>query len=113
MFCSIAVSRSIGDLLFKDESYTRGKVSSLIATPYLTKFSLETKHLFLIVACDGIWDFLSYSEAAKIVFEELMVTNDAPKAASVLVEAAFVKGSTDNCTAIILLLHPSFSQYKK
>ena len=84
----------------------------MISTPYITKFSLEQKHLFLIVACDGIWDFMSYDEAAKIVMEELLVTNNAQKAAGVLVESAFVKGSTDNCTAIVLLLHPSFDHVK-
>jgi serine/threonine protein phosphatase PrpC len=31
--------------------------------PYLAKFSLSPRDKFLVIACDGLWDELSYQDA--------------------------------------------------
>ena len=107
-FCSISVSRSIGDLLFKDKTYTRRENTALISTPFVCKRTIEECDVFVIVACDGIWDSLEHQEAVEIVYKELKESKDANHAAEKLVEAAFAKGSTDNCTAIVLVLKNGF-----
>merc|ERR1719266_494406 len=36
LVCSLSVSRSIGDIFFKDPQYTDGKASGLTADPFIT-----------------------------------------------------------------------------
>lgn len=100
-FCSIAVSRSIGDYLFKGKEFTFHKESALIGTPYVSERKLQKEDLFVIVACDGIWDSLSYDDACRLVFKVLQETNSPQMAAEELVNEAYDRGSMDNCTAVI------------
>jgi serine/threonine protein phosphatase PrpC len=101
-FCSIAVSRSIGDLLFKHEEFTHGKAAALVGTPFVTERVLDTDDLFVLLACDGIWDVLSHHQACSVVMQCLVTTNNPQKAADEVVQEAYTKGSTDNITALVL-----------
>lgn len=70
----LAMSRSIGDHVLK-------KVG-VIADPVINNFDLTEEDEFLIIGTDGIWEFISSTEAIKIVegcFEEGMGASDACK----------------------------------
>ncbi|XP_018318809.1 protein phosphatase 1E isoform X3 [Agrilus planipennis] len=56
----LAVSRAIGDLEYKPY---------VTATPDVREIRLSGEEDFLIIACDGLWDFLSEDDAANTVYE--------------------------------------------
>lgn len=105
-FFSIAVTRAMGDIMYKDPDFTQNKQSGLIAVPEIIKFTRESTDQFLIVACDGLWDVVSQQEACKFVLDRVsskkgdqiswqQITED-------LANQAFEKGSTDNITVLIV-----------
>ncbi|XP_003390974.2 PREDICTED: uncharacterized protein LOC100637563 [Amphimedon queenslandica] len=59
------VSRSIGDGRFKG--------CGLIATPHVSRCELTENDLFVVVACDGLWNVFKMDEVAKFI---LGVVND-------------------------------------
>jgi len=102
MFCSIAVSRSIGDLLFKDDEYTQSKKSGLIADPWIKTIQLQEEDHFCIVACDGLWDVITYQEACSFVSDVFTNVDSPQTAAELLVNKAYEMGSLDNITVLII-----------
>mmetsp|Transcript_30594 Transcript_30594/g.65982 ORF Transcript_30594/g.65982 Transcript_30594/m.65982 type:complete len:372 (-) Transcript_30594:87-1202(-) len=105
--CTLSVSRAIGDIFFKDPKYTHGHATGLIADPWIKSVDICTEDVlqqFLVLGCDGLWDTVSYQEVCDFVFEQL--DNDAqPQAISEgLVNKASEAGSSDNITAIVMLL---------
>lgn len=102
----LAVSRAFGDRSLK----TPGALVSCV--PEIRRYELGADDLFIIMACDGIWDVLSDEEAVSIAQRHLQDT----KAASVaVVKAAFMKGSADNLTATVIKIcghdEPATSQH--
>jgi len=62
---------------------------------------------FIIIACDGVWDVLEDQEAVDMVRSFLAGAGglaDGVPAARILVDAALAKGSSDNVTAMVVLL---------
>ncbi|XP_003391564.1 PREDICTED: integrin-linked kinase-associated serine/threonine phosphatase 2C-like, partial [Amphimedon queenslandica] len=59
------VSRSIGDGRFKG--------CGLVATPHVSRCELTENDLFVVVACDGLWNVFKMDEVAKFI---LAVVND-------------------------------------
>ena len=91
----LAVSRSIGDKTFHP---------GIISDPHTQAIRLCEKDEFMIVACDGVFDFVSEEEAIREIRDE---TN--PITASIkLRDYAFnKKGSNDNISAIVIRFkHP-------
>eukprot|EP00746_Dinoflagellata_sp_MGD_P153938 gnl/MRDRNA2_/MRDRNA2_84547_c0_seq2.p1 gnl/MRDRNA2_/MRDRNA2_84547_c0~~gnl/MRDRNA2_/MRDRNA2_84547_c0_seq2.p1 ORF type:complete len:389 (+),score=57.75 gnl/MRDRNA2_/MRDRNA2_84547_c0_seq2:29-1168(+) len=76
----LTVSRSIGDFALKD--------CGVIATPEVKAFEFTSDDLFMIMASDGVWEFISSEEAADIVWGVLRSGGDATKATDVLVKNA-------------------------
>ena len=56
----------------------------------------------MIIACDGMWDKLTYDEAAKYLVNLRKEGKDPKEAAQWLTKKALEKGSTDNVSAIIV-----------
>lgn len=103
---SLSVSRAIGDVFFKDDSYTGGTPSGLIAEPYINSLEVCTEDViqqFLVVACDGLWDTVTYEQASDFVFARLGI--EEPEAISEgLVNLAAQAGSSDNITVLVVVL---------
>lgn len=103
---SLSVTRAIGDIFFKDDSYTDGVPSGLIADPYITSVEVCTAGVtqqFLVIACDGLWDTVTYAQAANFVLARL--NSEAPQAISEgLVHLARDAGSSDNITVMVVVL---------
>ena len=107
----LQLTRSLGDLYLKNgrfnakegqpramgrhipDPYTPPYVSHM---PDMTHVRLNPQDKFVIVASDGVWDFLSDEEAVKIVGEQLQQSSGAQVAASVLVEAT-LRRAADEC----------------
>jgi len=101
-FFSIAVSRSIGDMMYKNPEITQNKQSGLIADPEINQVFLTDDDNFLILACDGLFDVITEQEAVDFVYEHMKTTDDLEAIAKRLVEAAMIKGSLDNITALLV-----------
>lgn len=59
----LAVSRAIGDAKYKPH---------VTGVPEIKTIPLDGNEDFLILACDGLWDFMSEQEAAEIVYNSLL-----------------------------------------
>jgi serine/threonine protein phosphatase PrpC len=99
---SMAVSRSFGDKVHK-HPFNGAPADHMSAEPFIDSMPVADVEFF-IVACDGVFDHLSYADAAGIVSKLKKKGKSAEEAAKGLVQEALGKGSTDNCTAIVVFL---------
>jgi len=102
---NIGVTRALGDQYFKDETFTLGKPSGLIATPEVTKLPLTSADKFVILATDGFWDQLSPQEAVDYVRGgEESSPHAICKKLTDLVKKKSVLSWEDNATVILVKL---------
>lgn len=88
----LQVSRALGD----------GELKKYINTD---PFTLEKERIDgakVILACDGVWDFLSEEQAAKIAFKH----QDPSEAAMYIADEAMQNHSNDNISCIVIDLTP-------
>jgi protein phosphatase 1G len=64
---NLNLSRSIGDLKYKQSADLKPEDQIITAEPDVLKHTLDPKDEFFIVACDGVWDVLSNQEAVDFV----------------------------------------------
>jgi serine/threonine protein phosphatase PrpC len=102
--CSLAVSRAVGDAGFKLDTYTMGKPSGLIADADTCEVHLTSDDAFLIIACDGLWDVITYAEAVQLCQHHMEAGVDATTIADKLVGEALMRGTRDNVTVVVVLL---------
>ena len=92
--------------MFKDEEYTKGNNSGLIADAFVGEIQLNQEIQFCLIACDGLWDVLSYQEAIDFVAKKLIETKNSPQQVSEsIVRYALERGSQDNITALIIFFN--------
>jgi serine/threonine protein phosphatase PrpC len=75
----LAMSRSLGDALAHSVGVT--------SVPELTEFLLTKEDRFVVIATDGVWEFLSNQEVAQIVYP-YYIENQPEAAANALVRAS-------------------------
>ena len=93
-----AVSRSFGDISLKQPR------ALLVSTPEITVRQLKPTDRMLLLGCDGIWDVLSDDEAVALAAGALTDGESAKGVAGAVVTKAYAKGSTDNISAVVVLL---------
>lgn len=92
----LAVSRAIGDLEYKPY---------VSAEPDVKAIPLDGTEDFLIVACDGLWDFVSEQEAVNAVYNQLnMSPDDLEGVSQRLVGLSKDQGSADNISVVVVFL---------
>jgi len=92
----LSVSRSFGDHAMK---------KFVIARPYTSRTELTDSDDFLIIACDGLWDTMTDQEAVDLVRNASSKEDTTEKElAPLLVKESLERGSTDNITALVILL---------
>ena len=97
VYGTLAVSRSFGDYEFK---HSDGMYVS--CEPYIKTRNLSRKDKFVIFACDGLWDKVTYDEA--VIHVSLMLGRKKPEEiVESLYELSFGKGSLDNITIVLVL----------
>ncbi|KAF1792530.1 Ribosomal protein S5 domain 2-type fold [Phytophthora cactorum] len=89
----LAVSRAFGDRSLKTPT------PLVSCEPEVKRMSVQNDDLFLVLACDGVWDVLSEQDAVDIALPHF---HDAKAAAGAIVKAAYKKGSVDNLTATVI-----------
>eukprot|EP01119_Soliformovum_irregulare_P012995 TRINITY_DN3422_c0_g1_i3.p1 TRINITY_DN3422_c0_g1~~TRINITY_DN3422_c0_g1_i3.p1 ORF type:complete len:988 (-),score=346.47 TRINITY_DN3422_c0_g1_i3:57-3020(-) len=87
----LGVSRAVGDF------YMKPFVS---ADPFVDEIAMTADDEFLILACDGIWDEIGNQEAVDIVRGE----PDPFKASAKLRDCAYLRGSDDNISVMVVRL---------
>lgn len=98
----LAMSRSLGDHAVKGVGVT--------AEPVVTSHTLSDDDEFLVIATDGVWEFIESDEAIGIVERSFERGEGASNACKILIEAAAQKwkeheGSyRDDITAVVLRL---------
>lgn len=102
---SLAVSRALGDLNFKE-------IPMVIPDPYIFEFELSDEDEFFVVACDGLWDVMTYNDVVEYIAARRQIDNISAKDVSAeLVHEAIVKrGSSDNVSVVVIYLKPQFGQ---
>ncbi|OMO93598.1 phosphatase 2C (PP2C)-like protein [Corchorus olitorius] len=116
----IAVSRAFGDTRFKtkkNEMLKKGVEEKrwsekfisriafsgdlIIASPDTFKVALGSDAEFILLASDGLWDYINSSDAVSFVRNQLREHGDVQLACDALAQAALEKGSQDNISIII------------
>eukprot|EP00051_Salpingoeca_urceolata_P010762 m.132227 g.132227 ORF g.132227 m.132227 type:complete len:393 (-) comp16844_c0_seq2:361-1539(-) len=91
----IAVSRSIGDVRLKEYISAEADVAEV---------SLTEDDEFVIIACDGLWDVMSPSQAVAFVHRHDAQSGSDKTVAQDLVQHALDEGSKDNITCMVVRL---------
>ncbi|KAI5650448.1 hypothetical protein M9H77_36453 [Catharanthus roseus] len=84
----LAVSRAFGDKLLKPY---------VVAEPEIQEEEIDGVD-FIIIASDGLWNVLSNKDAVALV-QDIM---DAEAASRKLIEEAYLRGSSDNITCVVV-----------
>ncbi|GBG30423.1 Protein phosphatase, putative [Hondaea fermentalgiana] len=122
---SLAVTRSLGDFAFKlpkvaswgtpEKPITEDLVSGI---PDIKQQEIYPNDQLLLIACDGIWDVFSRTEAAEFVRKGLNAVDKDPEArcksavekcdqvAAQLIEEAISRGTKDNCSCVLVRIFP-------
>merc|ERR1740121_2662254 len=111
----LAISRAFGDHQLKAPALPQDVVSNV---PDITSTELTDQDMFVIVACDGLWDVVEDQESVNLVLEgmrELLALipamgQDGPSHRRVmaevlsrmLVEEALARGSSDNVSCLMV-----------
>eukprot|EP00930_Biecheleria_cincta_P080433 TRINITY_DN6866_c0_g1_i1.p1 TRINITY_DN6866_c0_g1~~TRINITY_DN6866_c0_g1_i1.p1 ORF type:complete len:297 (-),score=57.58 TRINITY_DN6866_c0_g1_i1:147-1004(-) len=108
----LAISRAFGDHQLKHPSLPRDVVSNV---PDVTSTELTQNDMFIIVACDGLWDVLADQDSVNLVLELLRefvaavpdydTSNQrfvGQVMARALVEEALARGTSDNVTCLMI-----------
>lgn len=102
---SLAVSRALGDLNFKE-------IPMVIPAPYIYELKLTEEDEFFVVACDGLWDVMTYNDVVEYIAARRQIDNISAKdvAAELVHEAIVKRGSSDNVSVVVVYLKPPFGQ---
>jgi len=93
----LSVTRAFGDLELKPY---------LISDPFIKKTNLTDADDRLIIACDGLWDVVTFQECADIIKSEVEKGNKSAEGiAQHLVKVAMKKKSTDNISVLVIDLN--------
>lgn len=89
----LAITRAFGDMSLK-------KNMGLIVKPEVKKLQIRLSHKFLVVASDGLWDFVQIKTIQKIIKEQA----EPDDIARTLLKYAVNQGSVDNISVIVIKL---------
>jgi serine/threonine protein phosphatase PrpC len=111
----LAISRAFGDHQLKAPALPQDVVSNV---PDITSTGITDQDMFVIVACDGLWDVVEDQESVNLVLEgirELMALvpamgqegpaqrrTMAEVLARMLVEEALARGTSDNVSCLMV-----------
>ena len=109
----LSVTRTIGDYKFKQKQY--GSVQgSIVSTPEIFEFDYNDDYDFIVMGCDGIYDFLNNNQIIDSVFWIIKEMAKEKKydihqltgvACDMVIKYAMDKRSEDNLSCIIIGLN--------
>ena len=97
----LAMSRSIGDCMIHD--------FGVISEPEILEYSITSEDKFIVLASDGVWEFLSNQDVVNSVATGIL-NNDLNRSAKLLLGKAYQKwnslnSSIDDITCIVIKLN--------
>lgn len=92
----LSVSRGFGDRQFKEPH------PWVSAIPEIVSFTITPELRFVLLACDGLWGWLTNVQVGKFVAKSLKEGNRPDVVCKDLVKYALDQGSTDNISVILL-----------
>lgn len=104
----LAMARSIGDHLVK--------TVGVISEPEVTKYETKEGDAFLVMASDGVWEFIESQQAVSLVGKFIKQQGDATVAVTKLIETSAAKWRQeegdyrDDITAIVIRMRKLFDQ---
>ena len=110
---SLALSRAIGDLEFKQTPGIGPEAQMVTALPDVRTEALRKGDEFLLLACDGIWDVMSSQAAVQFVRGRLGAGVQPQEVAASLCDACMAPDThgvglgCDNMSVVIVVLKPS------
>ena len=111
----IAVSRAFGDFDYKANDELKKDEQAIICSPEITVHSRDhDRDMYLILACDGIFDVMSNDEVGDFVVKQATTFGEnsnhsdsgaiLPKVGDELMKKCLELGSTDNMSVLIVAL---------
>lgn len=103
----LGMSRAFGDFDYKQNDELPPTAQAIVVTPEIEVLERTESDMFLILACDGIWDVMSNQDCADFIVDQLPTeTCNQPivAACDALVEKCYNLGSEDNMTALVVSL---------
>ena len=88
----LAVTRAFGDITLK----THG----LISKPDIKRVPLRLHHRYVVVATDGLWDYVPVKTVQKIIKQEIEPEDIALR----LIKVAISEGTYDNISFVVIKL---------
>ena len=105
---SLALSRAIGDVEFKQTKQLDAKNQIVTAEPDVRTFTLQPTDEFFMLACDGIWDVLGNQEAIDFTRSQLQQGKNPKDIAEELCDRCLASNTSgngagcDNMTVLIV-----------
>jgi len=117
----LGVARAFGDYDYKSNEDLSSSRQAVVCTPdIVVRDRVDSDDMFLILACDGVWDVMSNNEVGLFVTRGInaataaLAKEDQPAEADVLASVGdgllaecLEKGSTDNMSVLIVALPAS------
>jgi serine/threonine protein phosphatase PrpC len=107
----LAVSRAFGDFEYKANEELPAGDQAVVAIPEIRVHHRdESRDMYLVLACDGVWDVMSNEEVGDFVVKHVEeaisegATDILPRVGDMLVNECLRRGSTDNMTAMVVAL---------
>merc|ERR1719273_378508 len=101
----IALSRAFGDFDFKSNPDVTEDKQALICTPDVTFHERSGNDLFLVLACDGVWDVMSNDDCGAFVAAKGKDSSmSLEEVGDSLLSECLAKGSEDNMSVVIVRL---------
>lgn len=106
----LAVSRSLGDFVYKTNTALPNDEQTVTANPDVFVKSITEEDEFIVLACDGVWDYMTNEQVIEFIREGIVnrlglsqiAENLLNECASEKEEASSKKPSYDNMTMIIV-----------
>lgn len=101
----LAVSRALGDFQYKTRPDLPARDQKVTCYPDITIHERTPEDDVLILACDGVWDVMTSTEAVNVVREIFLSGETNMQLVSEeLIDVALNKGSRDNISAVVVKL---------
>jgi serine/threonine protein phosphatase PrpC len=105
----MACSRSFGDFEYKANGMLGPDEQAIVAIPEVTVHARSSNDLYLVAACDGVWDVMSNEDVANFVTTSIaqsdkFTATTLPQIADELMAECLRRGSEDNMSVVIVAL---------
>jgi protein phosphatase 1B len=101
---NLAVSRALGDFVYKDTPHLPEHAQKVSAEADLNIFERKGDEEYIILACDGIWDVQSCENVREFITDHLKAGVKPSEICERLIDHCLNRDSKDNMTVIIVLL---------